>query len=80
MSQRTVEQLVGRIITDDSFRAEFLAAPEATLHRLAEQGYQLSRTEIAALINTDADVWVRGAAAIDARLRKVNLLDSAAPH
>ena len=75
MSQRTVERLIGRIITDERFRIEFLAAPEATLCGLADQGCDLSRIEITALVNTDPDVWVRVARAIDARLQKVSLID-----
>lgn len=71
--QRTIEILIGRLITDEQFRAEFLAHPEPTLLSLAGHGFELSRTEIAALIGTDRAVWERAADAIDPRLQKVSL-------
>jgi hypothetical protein len=74
MAQRVIELLIGRLITDEDFRDEFLAAPEATLVALADQGLDLSRIEIAALLNTDPSVWARAAAALDPRLQKVSLV------
>ena len=71
--QRIVEMLIGRLITDEQFRIEFLEAPEATLHALRDCGLDLSRTEIAALVNTDPLVWARTAEAIDPRLQKASL-------
>lgn len=73
MAQRVIEMLIGRLITDERFRAEFLGAPEATLLGLAGQGFELSRTEIAALLSTDPAVWTRAAEALDPRLQKVCL-------
>jgi hypothetical protein len=73
MAQRIVEILVGRLITDEQFRREFLADPEITLMALRERGLELSRTEIAALLNTDAALWVRTADGIDPRLQKTSL-------
>jgi hypothetical protein len=71
--QRIVEMLIGRLITDEQFRSEFLEAPEAALSELCNGGLDLSRTEIAALIDTDPLVWVRAAEAIDPRLQKASL-------
>jgi hypothetical protein len=73
LAQRIIEMLIGRLITDERFRAEFLAAPERTLFDLADHGFDLSRTEIAALVNTDPSVWARAADALDPRLQKVSL-------
>ena len=73
MSQRTIEILVGRLITDEQFRAQFLRDPQATLAALHARGMELSRTEIAALLNTDSMVWEQAADALDARLQKVAL-------
>ncbi len=73
MAQRIIEMLIGRLITDERFRAEFLAAPERTLMELADHGLDLSKTEIAALVNTDSTVWARAADALDPRLQKVSL-------
>lgn len=72
MSQRLIELLIGRLITDERFRAEFLSNPEQTLQGLCERGLELSRTEMAALINTDPELWSRTADAIDPRLQKVS--------
>ena len=73
MAQRIVEMLIGRLITDEDFRAEFLRQPEATLQGLCGRGFDLSRTEIAALLGTDASLWARTAEQIDPRLQKASL-------
>lgn len=73
MAQRIIEMLIGRLITDERFRDEFNRAPERTLLELVERGLDLSRTEIAALVNTDPLVWARAADALDPRLQKVSL-------
>ncbi len=73
MAQRTIETLIGRLITDEDFRAEFLQDPERVLTGLSERGAALSRMEIAAVLNTDPTVWARMADAIDPRLQKASL-------
>lgn len=73
MAQRTIEMLIGRLITDEQFRSEFLQDPENTLQALADRGLELSRTEMAALVNTDLTLWARTADAIDPRLQKASL-------
>lgn len=73
MAQRFIETLIGRLITDEQFRGEFLADPERTLRVLCDQGIDLSRTEIAALVGTDRTLWTLAAEAIDPRLQKVSL-------
>jgi len=65
--------LIGRLITDEQFRSEFLSNPEAMLITLCDRGLELSRTEIAALVNTDPAIWTRIADAIDPRLQKASL-------
>ena len=73
MAQRMIEMLIGRLITDEQFRREFLADPETTLLAFCDRGLELSRTEIAALLNTDATLWARIADGIDPRLQKASL-------
>ena len=73
MAQRIIEILIGRLITDEEFRADFLRDPEQTLLALADRGLELSRTEIAALMSTDPSLWGRTADAIDPRLQKASL-------
>ena len=65
--------LIGRLITDEQFRSEFLANPQAILVDFCDRGLQLSRTEISALVNTDPTLWARIADAIDPRLQKASL-------
>jgi hypothetical protein len=66
-----IELLIGRLITDEQFREEFLNDAAATLRTLSEHGFELSHTEVAALLNTDPELWVRAANAIDPRLQKI---------
>jgi hypothetical protein len=77
VAHRIIEMLIGRLITDEQFRSEFLRNPEATLVALRDSGLELSRTEIAALVNTDPMLWVRAAATIDPRLEKASLKNEA---
>ena len=73
VAQRTIEMLIGRLITDDHFRSEFLHDPEKTLQAVCECGMELSRVEISALVSTDSTLWARTADAIDPRLQKASL-------
>ena len=77
MSHRIIEMLIGRLIADEQFRADFLNDPEKTLVDLCERGFELSKTEIAALVNTDRTLWARTADAIDPRLQKASLKNEA---
>jgi len=70
MSHRRVEQLIGRLLTDEELRDEFVLAPEATLTLLVEEGWDLSHFEIDALLSVDVKVWQDAAAKIDARLQR----------
>jgi hypothetical protein len=73
LAHRIIEILIGRLITDEQFRREFLDAPESTLFSLRDRGLELSRTEISALVNTDATLWARTAERLDPRLQKASL-------
>jgi hypothetical protein len=77
VAQRIIEILIGRLITDEDFRSEFLNAPEKTLAGLCDRGLELSRTEMAALLNTDPTLWGRTADAIDPRLQKASFRNEA---
>jgi len=65
--------LIGRLITDEQFRFEFLQDPQKTLFAQCDLGLELSRTEIAALVDTDPTLWTRTADAVDPRLQKASL-------
>lgn len=73
MAQRIVEMLVGRLITDEQFRGRFLLRPEETLLELRELGFDLTRTEIAAIVGTDSTLWAQAAQRLDTRLQKASL-------
>ena len=45
MTQRVIEALIGRLITDEGFRAAFLSDPHKTLRDLVERGLQLTPGE-----------------------------------
>jgi hypothetical protein len=73
LAQRIIEILIGRLITDEQFRSDFLNDPQKTLIDLCDLGLELSPIEMAALVNTDSTLWARTASVIDPRLQKVSL-------
>lgn len=73
MSQRSIEIVIGRLLTDEEFRETFLNDPERSLSDLCRAGTQLTRSEIDALISMDARLWISGAERVDQRLQKASL-------
>ena len=73
MAQRCIEILIGRLITDEAFRAAFRRNAMATLAGFMESGYELTPVEISALRSISAGVWERAAHEIDPRLQKVSI-------
>lgn len=73
MTQRNIEMVIGRLVTDEEFRATFLSDPHRALADLLERGTHLSHTEIAALVAIDSTLWDRVAEQIDPRLQKASL-------
>jgi hypothetical protein len=73
MSQKTVQWLIGRLITDEEVRLQFLEDPVGLLNRLRDEGFPLTNTEITALVETDRDVWSDAAARVDVRLQRSSL-------
>jgi hypothetical protein len=71
--QRSVEVLVGRLITDEEFRRAFQRDPRGTLQVAAEWGLELTAGELQALVSADHGMWERFAEEIDARLQKASL-------
>jgi hypothetical protein len=74
MSQRTVQLLIGQIVTDEDLRRQFLAAPAETLATIREQGFDLTRLEVEALIDTAPTTWETAARTIHPRLQRCSLL------
>ena len=75
MSQKTVQLIVGRLLTDEEFRIDFLRDPHATLTAMRDQGFELTRREIDALLQTDRALWTDAAARIDPQLQRASLHD-----
>ena len=73
MTQRCIEIVIGRLVTDEEFRDTFLSDPHRALGELLERGTHLTHAEIAALIATESTVWERVAEQIDLRLQKASL-------
>ena len=73
MTQRCIEMVVGRLVTDEEFRRTFLEDPHQALGDLLERGTHLTHAEIAALIATESAVWSQVAEQIDPRLQKASL-------
>jgi hypothetical protein len=71
MSQKSVEIVIGRLATDETLRARFLADPAATLRSLREAGLDLNPVEIEALLEMPTGVWPAMAARIHPRLQKI---------
>jgi hypothetical protein len=74
MAQRTVQLIIGQILTDEEFRADFLERPLETLTSLRERGVDLTHVEIDALTQTDRRLWLIGAEWVDARLQRCRLV------
>lgn len=73
MSQRNVEQVVGRLVTDEGFRRRFAADPGAELRRLVEAGVALNPCELRALSALDLRRLESFADAIHPCIQKVEL-------
>ena len=73
MTQRSIEMVIGRLVTDDEFRLTFLRDPHQALAELLERGMHLTLAEIGALIATEPALWERVAEQIDPRLQKASL-------
>ena len=70
MAHKTVQLIIGRILTDEAFRASFLDHPTKTLLSLRDMGFDLTSAEIDALAHTDRQLWSSGADWIDGRLQR----------
>ena len=70
MAQKVVQFIIGKIITDEELRLCFLEQPADTLLALKEKGFELTQTEIDAIVQTDRRLWRTGANWVDPRLQR----------
>jgi Ribosomally synthesized peptide prototyped by Frankia Franean1_4349. len=73
MSQRSVERVIGRLVTDEGFRRRFAAQPETVLQEAMGCGLELTACEVQALSGIDRQSLQRFADAIDPRLQKTEI-------
>jgi hypothetical protein len=73
VSQKTVQLVIGRLVTDEDFRLAFIEQPLDTLAELREQGLELTRDEVEALIHSDRRIWPSMARRIHPRLQRCSL-------
>jgi hypothetical protein len=75
VSQKSVEIVIGRLVTDEALRARFLRDPWATLRQLGEAGLELNPGEVDALLAMQSDFLNALADWVHPRLQKAVLKD-----
>jgi hypothetical protein len=73
MGQRSVEMLIGRLVTDEELRRRFAAEPRETIRLEQLRGLELTVAEVDALLASPLALWESLAAALDPRLQKASL-------
>jgi DNA-binding NarL/FixJ family response regulator len=80
VSQRGVQLVIGKLLTDPDFRQRFEAQGGECLTGLRELGGDLNAIEMAVLVETDPRVWSTMAKRIDKRLQTVGSVTSVGAH
>ena len=73
MAQKTVQLIIGQILTDEELRETFLERPIETLASLRDRGFELTNNELDAIAQTDRRLWQCGSEWVDARLQRCPL-------
>ena len=73
MSQRSVEQVIGRLATDEEFRRRFEVEREAVIREQIAAGLPLTPVEQQALRDLNFTACKRFARCLDPRLQKISL-------
>jgi ribosomally synthesized peptide len=71
MSQRGVERIIGRLVTDEEFRRRFVLDPGSTLREATCCSLELTKIEVQALVAIEPRILERLAEALDPRLQKI---------
>ena len=72
VSQRSVEIVIGRLVTDEAFRELFIQDSAGALRAFIESGHELTQVEVSAIESTHPGLWTAAAERIDPRLQKVS--------
>ena len=73
MSQRSVEQVIGRLATDEEFRRRFEEDRGPVIAELVAAGLELTPVEQRALLDLDFVACKRFARRLDPRIQKISL-------
>jgi hypothetical protein len=73
MSQKTVQLIIGKLLTDEEYRFRFVREPLDALVALRDRGFELTQSEIEALARTDREFWTEAASRIDPQLQRCSL-------
>src|SRR5438876_994595 len=73
MSQKNVERVIGKLVTDEEYRSRFRIDPEAAVRELVQKGLELTTCEWNALVHIDAQCCDSFANVLDPRLQKASL-------
>ena len=73
MSQKSVEIVIGRLVTDEEARESFQEDPRAAIESLRQGGLELSAIEAEALAALSGPSLEALAQALDPRLQKASL-------
>lgn len=79
MSQRCVEMLLGRILTDDGFRQSFFPVLPVSLELAAGQGFELTAVERSALLTLKRRHFECLARALDSRISRSGGMETDGP-
>jgi len=77
MSQKSVEVLLGKLVTDEEMRRSFRRDAAGALASFRQAGWDLSTVEAEAIHSLDPAALERLADALDPRLQKASLHDEA---
>ncbi|HMF93378.1 MAG TPA: Os1348 family NHLP clan protein [Vicinamibacterales bacterium] len=73
MSQKTVQFVIGWLLTDEEMRRRFVERPRETLLEIRDQGYELTLDELEALARSAPTEWPAMARYIHPRLQRCRL-------
>jgi len=73
MSHKTVQFVIGWLLTDEELRRRFVERPRETLDEVRDQGYELTPDEADALARSEPAAWPSMAGRIHPRLRRCRL-------